>query len=98
MLVLTDLPSSGGHYGTLPTTKTMGNISEHAVAHSIPTSPSHGALALYSTLPPPRQQAAPNPNSPHSEVSSPVFRADVTLDHRQKVPFMMRLTEISHKN
>lgn len=73
-----------GHYGTLPTTKTMGNISEHTVAHSIPTSPSHGSLALYSTFSPPRQQVAHNPNSTHSEVSSPVFRGDVTLDHRHK--------------
>ncbi|XP_056878747.1 pleckstrin homology domain-containing family A member 5 isoform X16 [Takifugu flavidus] len=77
-------PAGGGHYGTLPSTKTMGNISEVAMAHSIPTSPSHGALALYSTFSPPRQQATLNPNSPHSEVSSPVFRADVTLDHLQK--------------
>lgn len=76
--------SVAGHYGTLPSTKTMGNISEHAVAHSIPTSPSHGSLALYSTFSLPRQQAAHNPNSPHSEVSSPVFRGDVTLDHRHK--------------
>uniref|UniRef100_A0A671VA92 Pleckstrin homology domain containing, family A member 5 n=1 Tax=Sparus aurata TaxID=8175 RepID=A0A671VA92_SPAAU len=78
-------PTAVTHYGTLPSTKTMGNISEHAVAHSIPTSPSHGSLALYSTFSPPRQQVAPhNPNSPHSEVSSPVFRGDVTLDHRHK--------------
>ncbi|XP_073336896.1 pleckstrin homology domain-containing family A member 5-like [Pagrus major] len=78
-------PTAVGHYGTLPSTKTMGNISEHAVTHSIPTSPSHGSLALYSTFSPPRQQVAPhNPNSPHSEVSSPVFRGDVTLDHRHK--------------
>ncbi|XP_029317421.1 pleckstrin homology domain-containing family A member 5-like isoform X4 [Cottoperca gobio] len=75
------LPTAGGHYGTLPNTKTMGNISEYAIAHSIPTSPSHGSLALYSTLPPPRQQVAHNPSSSHSEVSSPVFRGDVTLDH-----------------
>uniref|UniRef100_A0A672YCX7 Pleckstrin homology domain containing, family A member 5 n=1 Tax=Sphaeramia orbicularis TaxID=375764 RepID=A0A672YCX7_9TELE len=66
------------HYGTLPNTKTMGSLSEHAVAHSIPTSPSHGSLALYSTLPP------PNPPTPHSEVSSPVFRGDVTLDRRHR--------------
>lgn len=76
--------SVAGHYGTLPSTKTMGNISEHAMTHSIPTSPSHGSLALYSTFSPPRQQVAPNPNSPHSEVSSPVYRGDGTLDHRQK--------------
>ncbi|KAM9334916.1 pleckstrin homology domain-containing family A member 5-like [Symphorus nematophorus] len=77
-------PTAVSHYGTLPSTKTMGNISEHTVAHSIPTSPSHGSLALYSTFSPPRQQVAHNPNSSHSEVSSPVFRGDVTLDHRQK--------------
>lgn len=78
-------PSLGGRCGTLPSTKTMGNIQEHAAAHSIPTSPSHGALALYSSFSTPRQQGAHNPNSPHSEVSSPVFRTEGTLDHRQKV-------------
>ncbi|XP_029350538.1 pleckstrin homology domain-containing family A member 5 isoform X2 [Echeneis naucrates] len=77
-------PSAVGHYGTLPSTKTMGNISEHAVTHSIPTSPSHGSLALYSTFSPPRQQVAHNPSNSHSEVSSPVFRGDVTLDRRQR--------------
>lgn len=75
-----------GNYGTLPNTKTMGNISEHTVAHSIPTSPSHGSLALYSTFSPPRQQVAHNPSSSQSEVSSPVFRGDVTLDrHRTHI-------------
>ncbi|KAF0029307.1 hypothetical protein F2P81_018412 [Scophthalmus maximus] len=73
-----------GHYGTLPSTKTMGNISEHAVAHSIPTSPSHGSLALYSTFSAPRQQVTQNPSNSFSEVSSPVFRGDVTLDRRQR--------------
>uniref|UniRef100_A0A4W6ESS6 Pleckstrin homology domain containing, family A member 5 n=1 Tax=Lates calcarifer TaxID=8187 RepID=A0A4W6ESS6_LATCA len=77
-------PTAVGHYGTLPNTKTMGNISEHAVTHSIPTSPSHGSLALYSTFSPPRQQVAHNPSSSHSEVSSPVFRGDVTLDRRHR--------------
>ncbi|XP_056280497.1 pleckstrin homology domain-containing family A member 5-like isoform X3 [Pseudoliparis swirei] len=70
-----------GHYGTLPSRKTMGNISEHAVARSIPSSPSHGSLALYSTFSPPRQQVAHNPNSSHSEVTSPIFREDVAQDH-----------------
>lgn len=65
----------------------MGNISERALARSIPASPSHGALALYGAF---SQQAAHKPNSPHSEVSSPVFRAEPTLDHRQKVSFLMR--------
>ncbi|XP_028425953.1 pleckstrin homology domain-containing family A member 5 isoform X4 [Perca flavescens] len=76
-------PTAVGHYGTLPSTKTMGNICEHAVAHSIPTSPSHGSLALY-TFSPPRQQVPPNPSSSHSEVSSPVSRGDRTLDHRHR--------------
>ena len=62
----------------------MGNISEHAVAHSIPTSPSHGSLALYSTFSPPRQPVGHNPSNSQSEVSSPVFRGDVTLDHRHR--------------
>ncbi|XP_068442057.1 pleckstrin homology domain-containing family A member 5-like isoform X3 [Clinocottus analis] len=74
-------PTAVGQYGTLPSTKTMGNISEHAMAHSIPSSPSHGSLALYSTLPPPRQQVAHNPSSSHAEVSSPVLSVDVTQDH-----------------
>uniref|UniRef100_A0A8D3E309 Pleckstrin homology domain-containing family A member 5-like n=1 Tax=Scophthalmus maximus TaxID=52904 RepID=A0A8D3E309_SCOMX len=77
-------PTAVGHYGTLPSTKTMGNISEHAVAHSIPTSPSHGSLALYSTFSAPRQQVTQNPSNSFSEVSSPVFRGDVTLDRRQR--------------
>ncbi|XP_051801185.1 pleckstrin homology domain-containing family A member 5-like isoform X4 [Acanthochromis polyacanthus] len=77
-------PTAVGHYGTLPNTKTMGNISEHTVAHSIPTSPSHNSLALYSTFSPPRQQPTHNPSSSHSEVSSPVFRGDTTLDRRHR--------------
>uniref|UniRef100_A0A3Q0RI96 Pleckstrin homology domain containing, family A member 5 n=1 Tax=Amphilophus citrinellus TaxID=61819 RepID=A0A3Q0RI96_AMPCI len=71
------------HYGTLPSIKTMGNISEH-VAHSIPTSPSHGSLALCSTFSPPHQQVTQNPNSSHSEVSSPIFTGDTTLDRRHR--------------
>ncbi|XP_054880244.1 pleckstrin homology domain-containing family A member 5-like isoform X4 [Poeciliopsis prolifica] len=77
-------PAAVGHYGTLPSTKTMGNISEHAVARSISTSPSHGSLAPYSSFSPPHQQAAPNPSSSLSEVSSPVLRGDGTLDRRQR--------------
>uniref|UniRef100_A0A7N8X8C7 Pleckstrin homology domain containing, family A member 5 n=1 Tax=Mastacembelus armatus TaxID=205130 RepID=A0A7N8X8C7_9TELE len=72
------------HYGTLPSTKTMGNISEHTVTHSIPTSPSHGSLALYNTFSPPHQQVTHNPSSSQSELSSPVFRGDVTLDRRHR--------------
>ncbi|XP_069375804.1 pleckstrin homology domain-containing family A member 5-like isoform X4 [Paralichthys olivaceus] len=77
-------PTAVGHYGTLPSTKTMGNISEHAVAQSIPSSPSHGSLALYSTFSAPHQQVAHNPSNSFSEVTSPVIRGDGTLDRRQR--------------
>ncbi|XP_056101303.1 pleckstrin homology domain-containing family A member 5 isoform X15 [Rhinichthys klamathensis goyatoka] len=62
-------------YGTLPSPKTMGQITE-----SIPTSPSHGSLAGYHTFSPNRPL---NPDS-RSEVSSPVFRGDVTIERRHR--------------
>ncbi|XP_061523988.1 pleckstrin homology domain-containing family A member 5-like isoform X4 [Phycodurus eques] len=74
------LAQPAGHYGTLPSIKTMGNISEHAAVHSVLTSPSHGSLALYNTLPPPSQQGVTKTSSSHSEVSPPIFREDGTLD------------------
>uniref|UniRef100_A0A8C7WFZ3 Pleckstrin homology domain containing, family A member 5 n=1 Tax=Oncorhynchus mykiss TaxID=8022 RepID=A0A8C7WFZ3_ONCMY len=81
-------PPPPGHYGTLPSPKTMGNISVHqGVAHSIPTSPSHGSLALYHTFSPPGQHRRDNPpGSTRSEVSSPVFRGDqtMTIDRRHR--------------
>ncbi|XP_036433690.1 pleckstrin homology domain-containing family A member 5 isoform X7 [Colossoma macropomum] len=60
-------------YGTLPSPKTMGHITE-----SIPSSPSHGSLALYHSVSPNR------PFNPSSEVSSPVFRGDVSIDRRHR--------------
>ncbi|XP_020307612.1 pleckstrin homology domain-containing family A member 5 isoform X10 [Oncorhynchus kisutch] len=74
-------PPPPGNYGTLPSPKTMGNISEHqGVAPSIPTSPSHGSLALYHTFSPPGQHRRDNPpGSTRSEVSSPIFRGDQTM-------------------
>ncbi|XP_064864255.1 pleckstrin homology domain-containing family A member 5-like isoform X1 [Oncorhynchus nerka] len=74
-------PPPPGHYGTLPSPKTMGNISEHqGVAPSIPTSPSHGSLALYHTFSPLGQHRRDNPpGSTRSEVSSPIFRGDQTM-------------------
>ncbi|XP_057180764.1 pleckstrin homology domain-containing family A member 5 isoform X7 [Triplophysa rosa] len=62
-------------YGTLPCPKALGQIAE-----SIPTSPSHGSLAGYHTFSPNRPL---NPDT-RSEVSSPVFRGDVTLERRQR--------------
>ncbi|XP_052439557.1 pleckstrin homology domain-containing family A member 5 isoform X17 [Carassius gibelio] len=62
-------------YGTLPSPKTMSQIAE-----SIPTSPSHGSLAGYHTFSPNRPL---NPDS-RSEVTSPVFRGDVTIERRHR--------------
>ncbi|XP_076861669.1 pleckstrin homology domain-containing family A member 5 isoform X5 [Brachyhypopomus gauderio] len=64
-------------YGTLPSPKTMGRIAE-----SIPCSPSHGTLPLYHSASPNRPY---NPAT-SSEVSSPVFRGDVSLDRRRRAP------------
>ncbi|XP_062850697.1 pleckstrin homology domain-containing family A member 5 isoform X6 [Trichomycterus rosablanca] len=68
-------------YSTLPSPSTMSQIAE-----SIPSSPSHGSLAMYHPV---------SPNQPYnpstcSEVSSPVFRGDVSLDRRHRA----RLTKI----
>ncbi|XP_015207575.1 pleckstrin homology domain-containing family A member 5 isoform X24 [Lepisosteus oculatus] len=68
-----------GGYGTLTSPKTMINISDHA-SHSIPPSPSHGSLALYQGYSPLRSY---NVGS-RSEVSSPVFRGDITIDRRHR--------------
>ncbi|XP_048011886.1 pleckstrin homology domain-containing family A member 5 isoform X26 [Megalobrama amblycephala] len=69
-------------YGTLPSPKTMGQIAE-----SIPTSPSHGSLAGFHTFSPNRPL---NPDS-RSEVSSPVFRGDVTIERRHR-PHLSKYT------
>ncbi|XP_051791375.1 pleckstrin homology domain-containing family A member 5 isoform X7 [Erpetoichthys calabaricus] len=66
-------------YGTLTSPKTMINISEQ-VSHSIPPSPSHGSIALYQGYSPLRSYNAGS----RSEVSSPVFRGDVTMDRRHR--------------
>uniref|UniRef100_A0A4W4DTJ9 Pleckstrin homology domain containing, family A member 5 n=1 Tax=Electrophorus electricus TaxID=8005 RepID=A0A4W4DTJ9_ELEEL len=65
-------------YGTLPSPKTMGRIAE-----SIPASPSHGSLGMYHTISPNRPlQTSYNPAT--SQVSSPVFRGDVSLERRRR--------------
>ncbi|XP_078797801.1 pleckstrin homology domain-containing family A member 5 isoform X17 [Oryzias latipes] len=75
-------PSGAGHYATLPNKKSM-DISQYA-APSIPTSPSHSSVGLYSTFSPPRQSLTHNPANSHSEVTSPVVRGDVTLERRPR--------------
>ncbi|XP_074794277.1 pleckstrin homology domain-containing family A member 5 isoform X16 [Natator depressus] len=62
-------------HSTLSSPKTMINISDQ-VMHSIPTSPSHGSIAGYQGYSPQRTY--------RSEVSSPVQRADVTIDRRHR--------------
>uniref|UniRef100_A0A8C7XMN8 Pleckstrin homology domain containing, family A member 5 n=1 Tax=Oryzias sinensis TaxID=183150 RepID=A0A8C7XMN8_9TELE len=75
-------PSGAGHYATLPNKKSM-DISQYA-APSIPTSPSHSSVGLYSTFSPPRQSLTHNPANSHSELTSPVVRGDVTLERRPR--------------
>ncbi|XP_038255799.1 pleckstrin homology domain-containing family A member 5 isoform X10 [Dermochelys coriacea] len=62
-------------HSTLSSPKTMINISDQLM-HSIPTSPSHGSIAGYQGYSPQRTY--------RSEVSSPVQRADVTIDRRHR--------------
>ncbi|KAK7895679.1 hypothetical protein WMY93_021004 [Mugilogobius chulae] len=63
-------PTGAGHYGTLPSAKTMSQLRENMATPlptplATPTSPTH---SIYSTLPPPRLQVVPNPTSPLSEL------------------------------
>ncbi|KAM8892233.1 pleckstrin homology domain-containing family A member 5-like isoform 4-T4 [Spinachia spinachia] len=60
--------------------KTMINLSEHAApSHSIPPSPSHGSLSMYGGYSPMRSY---NVSGARSEVSSPVYRGDASIDRR----------------
>ncbi|KAG7231123.1 hypothetical protein INR49_027163 [Caranx melampygus] len=71
-----------GLYSNMASPKTMINLSEHAApAHSIPPSPSHGSLSMYGGYSPMR---AYNMNSAHSEVSSPVYKRDMSIDRRHR--------------
>ncbi|XP_052497024.1 pleckstrin homology domain-containing family A member 5 isoform X3 [Budorcas taxicolor] len=60
-------------HSTLTSPKTMANISDQTM-HSIPTSPSHGAIAAYQGFSPQRTY--------RSDMSSPIQRGDVTIDRR----------------
>ncbi|XP_071351549.1 pleckstrin homology domain-containing family A member 5-like isoform X9 [Trachinotus anak] len=69
-----------GLYSNMASPKTMINLSEHAApSHSIPPSPSHGSLSMYGGYSPLRSY---NMNSAHSEVSSPIYRRDMSIDRR----------------
>ncbi|KAM4619114.1 pleckstrin homology domain-containing family A member 5-like isoform 8-T8 [Polymixia lowei] len=71
-----------GPYGNMSSPKTMINLSEHAaLGHSIPPSPSHGSLSMYGGYSPLRSY---NMSSARSEVSSPIYRGDMSMDRRHR--------------
>uniref|UniRef100_A0AAQ4S899 Pleckstrin homology domain containing A5 n=1 Tax=Gasterosteus aculeatus aculeatus TaxID=481459 RepID=A0AAQ4S899_GASAC len=72
-------PPPPGLYRDMASPKTMINLSEHAApSHSIPPSPSHGSLSMYGGYSPMRSYVS----GAHSEVSSPVYRGDASIDRR----------------
>ncbi|XP_068458329.1 pleckstrin homology domain-containing family A member 5-like isoform X4 [Clinocottus analis] len=75
-------PRPPGLYSNMASPKTMINLSDHAApSHSIPPSPSHGSLSMYGGYSPMRSY---NMNSARSEVSSPIYRGDVSIDRRHR--------------
>ncbi|XP_045893274.1 pleckstrin homology domain-containing family A member 5 isoform X2 [Micropterus dolomieu] len=71
-----------GLYSNMASPKTMINLSEHAApSHSIPPSPSHGSLSMYGGYSPMRSY---NLNNACSEVSSPIYRRDLSIDRRHR--------------
>uniref|UniRef100_A0A8D0CUN3 Pleckstrin homology domain containing A5 n=1 Tax=Sander lucioperca TaxID=283035 RepID=A0A8D0CUN3_SANLU len=71
-----------GLYSNMASPKTMINLSDHAApSHSIPPSPSHGSLSMYGGYSPMRSY---NMNSARSEVSSPIYRGDMSIDRRHR--------------
>uniref|UniRef100_A0A3Q3WLZ1 Uncharacterized protein n=1 Tax=Mola mola TaxID=94237 RepID=A0A3Q3WLZ1_MOLML len=71
-----------GLYNNMASPKTMINLSDHAsLIHSIPPSPSHGSLSMYGGYSPMRSY---NMLSARSEVSSPIYRRDLSYDRRPR--------------
>nr|XP_057931961.1 pleckstrin homology domain-containing family A member 5-like isoform X12 [Doryrhamphus excisus] len=71
-----------GTYGHMSSPKTMINLSEHAApSFSIPPSPSHGSLSTYGGYPHARSY---NMSSARSEMASPVYQRDMSIDRRQR--------------
>lgn len=69
-----------GLYSNMASPKTMINLSDHAPpSHSIPPSPSHGSLSMYGGYSPLRSF---NMNSAQPELSSPIYRRDMSMDRR----------------
>ncbi|XP_024138160.1 pleckstrin homology domain-containing family A member 5 isoform X5 [Oryzias melastigma] len=73
-----------GLYSGMASPKTMVNLSDHAAPnHSIPPSPSHGSLSMYGGYSPMRSYSMAGARS---EVSSPIYRRDMSLDRRHRPP------------
>ncbi|XP_053740722.1 pleckstrin homology domain-containing family A member 5-like isoform X5 [Synchiropus splendidus] len=73
-----------GLYSNNASPKTMINLSEHAGPnYSIPPSPSHGSLSMYGGYSPMRSY---NMSSARSEISSPVYQRDMSIDRRHRPP------------
>ncbi|KAK2842455.1 hypothetical protein Q5P01_012655 [Channa striata] len=73
-----------GLYSNMASPKTMINLSEHAApSPSIPPSPSHGSLSMYGGYSPLRSY---NMSSARSEVSSPIYRREMSVDRRHRPP------------
>ncbi|XP_077371995.1 pleckstrin homology domain-containing family A member 5 isoform X13 [Festucalex cinctus] len=71
-----------GMYGHMASPKTMINLSEHAApTYSIPPSPSHGSLSMYGGYSQPRSY---NISSARSEIASPIYQRDMSMDRRQR--------------
>ncbi|XP_047240938.1 pleckstrin homology domain-containing family A member 5-like isoform X7 [Girardinichthys multiradiatus] len=71
-----------GLYSNMASPKTMINLSEHAaLSRSIPPSPSHGSLSMYGAYSPMRSY---NMANARSEVASPIYRRDLSIDRRQR--------------
>lgn len=82
-----------GLYSNMASPKTMINLSEHAApSHSIPPSPSHGSLSMYGGYSPMRSY---NMNSARSEVSSPIYRGDMSIDRRHR-PQLNKVCDHTH--
>ncbi|XP_034734629.1 pleckstrin homology domain-containing family A member 5-like isoform X25 [Etheostoma cragini] len=71
-----------GLHSNMASPKTMINLSDHAAPnYSIPPSPSHGSLSMYGGYSPMRSYTM---NSARSEVSSPIYRGDMSIDRRHR--------------
>ncbi|XP_049579560.1 pleckstrin homology domain-containing family A member 5 isoform X16 [Syngnathus scovelli] len=76
-------PMCGHMAGHMASPKTMINLSEHAApTYSIPPSPSHGSLSMYGGYS--QQPRSYNMSSARSEMASPIYQRDLSMERRQR--------------